>query len=204
MITSLSSTLHTEKEALSKVHSELKDDNMEMSASIVSKIEKLQAGLAIENQIMDKLAVKTEKAKVLSVQVAHANQQLDTLKTEKLVIKSCVADVNQYLQTLLETRDSLITVSIRQHLAEKLRLVFSILNRLKGVSALDALPKQGQKRRRCLVKNSRNQLVALISMKKKPNPNDSKGNEALGSKGKGNLIDDDEEEEDLSEEAQLK
>lgn len=38
----------------------------------------------------------------------------------------------------------------------------------------------------------------------KPKPKDTNDNEALGSKGKGNLVDDDEEEEDQSEEAQLK
>ena len=67
VITSLGSTLQMEKEALSKVHSKLRVDNAEMSASIVSTIEKLQEDLAIENKTMDKLAMKTEKVKVLSV-----------------------------------------------------------------------------------------------------------------------------------------
>lgn len=41
VVTSLGATLKMEKEALSKVHSELRVDNAEISASIISKIEKL-------------------------------------------------------------------------------------------------------------------------------------------------------------------
>lgn len=47
-----------------------------MVASIVSKIEKLQADLAIENSIMDKLSIKTEKVKVLSAHLSHDNAKL--------------------------------------------------------------------------------------------------------------------------------
>lgn len=63
VITSLRMTLHHEKEALMKVCTDLRVDNAEMSASIVSKIEKLQADLDIENNIMDQLVVKTKKRK---------------------------------------------------------------------------------------------------------------------------------------------
>ena len=76
VITNLGNRLQTEKEALSKVRVELRVDNMEMSASIVSKIEKLQTDLATENKIMDRLAVKTKKVKVLSVQLANATNSL--------------------------------------------------------------------------------------------------------------------------------
>lgn len=60
---------------------------MEMSGTIVSMIEKIQADLAMENKIVDKQATKTEKVKVLNVQHASANNQIDELKSEKAVIK---------------------------------------------------------------------------------------------------------------------
>lgn len=77
-----------------------------MIASVVSKIEKLQVDLAIENPLMDKLAIKTEKVKVIFTHLSHVNAQVDELKFEKDVMKRVVADVNQNLQTLVETRDS--------------------------------------------------------------------------------------------------
>lgn len=68
-----------------------------MTTSVVSKIDKLQADLAIVNSLMDKLAVKTEKIKVLSAHLSHANAQIGELKSNMAVMKSSVADVNQYL-----------------------------------------------------------------------------------------------------------
>ena len=41
---------------------------------VVTKIEKLHDDLAVENVLMDKLAVKTEKVKVLSVHLSHADK----------------------------------------------------------------------------------------------------------------------------------
>lgn len=131
VITSLATTLQLEKEALFKVRSDLKVDNAEMSASIVSKIEKLMEDLTTENNIMDQLAVKTKKAKVLSVKLSHANKQIGDLNTDNNVLKSCVLDVNQYFQNLVETRDSFLMVSVHQHLADKLKPVFSLLKTLK-------------------------------------------------------------------------
>lgn len=68
-----------------------------MSASVVSKIEKLQADLAIENKIMDQLAQKTEKIKVLSTKLNYTNSHLDYLENERTIVKSCIYDVNQFL-----------------------------------------------------------------------------------------------------------
>lgn len=65
-----------------------------MTSSIVSKIEKLQADLATENAIMDKLSIKTEKVKVLSTKLSYATKHLDDLASEKAVIKSRVSDIN--------------------------------------------------------------------------------------------------------------
>lgn len=50
----------------------------------------------MENKIMDKLTVNTKKVKVLSVHLENANQQLDALNSDNVVIKSCVANVNLF------------------------------------------------------------------------------------------------------------
>ncbi|CAI9294471.1 unnamed protein product [Lactuca saligna] len=85
------------------------------------------------------------------------------------MVKSVVTDVNQFLQTLIETHDSMLTISVRQHCADKLRPVFSMLDRIEGVLASSTLPKQGEKLRRYLEKKSRNQLVALMIVNKSRN-----------------------------------
>lgn len=69
-----------------------------MSGTIVSMIEKIQADLAMENKIVDKQATKTKKVKVLNVQHASANNQIDELKSEKAVIKKIM------LKNLISTR----------------------------------------------------------------------------------------------------
>lgn len=47
---------------------------------------------------MDKLAIKTEKVNVVSTYFSHANKEIDVLKSKQALIKSCVADVNYFLQ----------------------------------------------------------------------------------------------------------
>lgn len=62
VITSFGTTLPIEMEALSKVHSDIQTDNAELNTTIVLKIDQLQKDLATENNLMDQLALKTEKA----------------------------------------------------------------------------------------------------------------------------------------------
>ncbi|CAI9287624.1 unnamed protein product [Lactuca saligna] len=63
--------------------------------------------------------------------------------TRKVVFGICISDINEYLQRLLETHDSILTISVGQHLFEKLKLVFRLLNQLEGVSRSSVIPKQG-------------------------------------------------------------
>lgn len=116
--------MKAEKEALSLIRTEIKVANAELTSIVASKIEKLQADLATENNLMDKLAEKIEKSKVLSVNLQYANERVDDLEFEKTVVKSCASEINQYLQWLVETHDSLFIVSVRKQLSEKLQPVF--------------------------------------------------------------------------------
>ncbi|CAI9285847.1 unnamed protein product [Lactuca saligna] len=61
MITSLGSTLRTEKDHIENVCTGIKTNNTEFHSSISSKIDKLHEDLAIKNKIMHKLPIKTKK-----------------------------------------------------------------------------------------------------------------------------------------------
>lgn len=92
---------------------------------------------------MDELAAKTEKVKVLSVKLNQENRQIDELKSEKTVMKSCVEYLNSLLSNIIKIHDTLIPLTMKKHLADKLRPAFAMLNRLEGVSESTALSKQG-------------------------------------------------------------
>lgn len=85
VLTNLGTTLRSEKEALSRVHTDLRTDNAKMNASIVSKIEQLHNDLPAKNAIMDKLAQKTKKANVLSVKLHYKTKRLDDLESDKTI-----------------------------------------------------------------------------------------------------------------------
>lgn len=69
---------------------------------------------------MDKLVAKTVKAKILLVKIQYTNKHLDDLESEITVVKSYVSEINKYMHKLVEIHDSLLTVSVSQHLSEKL------------------------------------------------------------------------------------
>ena len=48
------------------------------------------------------------------------------------MVKSSVGTVHSILLHLLEAYDSVLTISVRRHLAEKLRPALDILSRIKG------------------------------------------------------------------------
>ncbi|CAI9261279.1 unnamed protein product [Lactuca saligna] len=179
-ISSLSTYLRTEKEALEKVLTNIKAYYSELNSSITSKIEKLQDDLATESKIMDALALKTEKVKVLTIKLDHAKKKINEHLSEKIVIKSCIAYVNALLSHIIETRDSMIMMTIKKHLAEKLHPVFATLNRLEGVSDLSSIPKQGE-----TLKKSKKEIPKPTAKPKSENepkdnvPSDSKGKEKL-------------------------
>ena len=95
---------------------------------------------------MDALDLKTRKVKVLTVKLENAEKQVSDLLSEKVSMKSCIVDVNGLVSYIIETRDSMITITIKKYIYEKLRLVFAMLHRLEGVPELSSIPKQGKKK----------------------------------------------------------
>ena len=49
-------SLKTEEKSLSDLHSDIKKENAELVTSLTAKVDKMQEDLAMENQVMDKLA----------------------------------------------------------------------------------------------------------------------------------------------------
>lgn len=111
-ITGLGFSMQSKKEALSSIRLEIQHDNYELNTFVVSKIDKPHKDLATENNLMDKVAQKTEKEKVLQVKLTYANKHLDDLESKKTVRKSCFSEVNHYLHYIVGTRDSLLSLGM--------------------------------------------------------------------------------------------
>ncbi|CAI9276624.1 unnamed protein product [Lactuca saligna] len=120
----------------------------------------------MESKVMDGLAVKTEKVEVLGL----------------------VSDI-------IDTKDSMITITVRKHLAEKFRPVFVMLHRLEGVSPQNSDLKQGGEGGSGVSRNEPPKDLAKPIVQKYP-----KGKEKLI--GQETIIDNDEDEE--PDEAKLK
>lgn len=144
-IDSLSKSLQAEKEKFDQVCSSLQTDHASLQTSIDSRLEKLQADLATENKIMDELARHTTLIKTQSVRLTQARREIDDLKSERVVMKSCVSDVHALQTNILDVHDSVLTITVWRHLAEKLQPTLDMLCRLEGVLEPIIAPKQGEK-----------------------------------------------------------
>ena len=66
----------------------------------------------MESKIMDALALKEEKCKVLDTKIQHAQQKVDDLLAEKAVTRSWISDINGLLSDIIETRDPMISITV--------------------------------------------------------------------------------------------
>nr|KAJ0221051.1 hypothetical protein LSAT_V11C200068880 [Lactuca sativa] len=72
-----------------------------------------------------------------------ATAELNDLKSEREVIRSSTPEVHSILLHLIKAHDPIITITIRRHLADKLRPALDILSRIEGVPVTGVQPKQG-------------------------------------------------------------
>ncbi|CAI9288313.1 unnamed protein product [Lactuca saligna] len=116
-----------------------------------------ESNIAKANEVISSLGstLKMEKAKLKQ---AHSGLEKDNVelnssissKIMKLqddlatmtVMKSCISDVNALLLDIIETCDSMIPITLKKHLSEKLRPVFTMLHRPKGVPESGSILKQ--------------------------------------------------------------
>ncbi|CAH1423775.1 unnamed protein product [Lactuca virosa] len=141
---SLGSLFKTEKTKLQEIRIGLKTDHESFQATISFQLSQLKDELVKESTLKDSLALKSEEAKVLSTKLKASEKQVLDLLSKKAVMRSCITYVTGMLSDIIETRDSMITITMHKHLAEKLRPVFTMLHRLEGVSDKSFHPKQGR------------------------------------------------------------
>lgn len=79
----------------------------------------------------------------METKLHYTTKKVDDLLVEKAVMRSCVFDVTGLLSDIIETRNHMISLTVKRHLADKLRPVFVILHRLEGISKMMSYPKQG-------------------------------------------------------------
>ncbi|CAI9271301.1 unnamed protein product [Lactuca saligna] len=106
----LGSMLKNEKINLEKIRSGLQQDHASFQTSLSSYITKLQDDLAMESKVMDALARKTEKVKLLDQKLQRSERQVKDLLSEKAVVRSCITDVTSLLSDIIETRESMISI----------------------------------------------------------------------------------------------
>ncbi|CAI9266753.1 unnamed protein product [Lactuca saligna] len=76
-----------------------------------------------------------------SANLEKMNKTVDASATVSM--KSCIADVNVRLLDIIEIHDTMIIITMKKHLYEKLRIAFSMLQRLEGVIESSSISKQG-------------------------------------------------------------
>ncbi|XP_052626913.1 uncharacterized protein LOC128133488 [Lactuca sativa] len=191
-ITKLEEAFAAEKQNFATLRQDIQKDNVALLSSLNERFTKLQDDLAMENSLLDELALKTTQLKTKNLQLSQANHEVNQLRSERDVVKSCVSDVHAILSNVLETHDPILTISVRRHLADKFRPSLGMLSRIEGVSETMVPPKQGGE--------------GLTSSSQPPptsQPEQQKTEHASGSgfkaKGKGTVDDSDEEEETITE-----
>ncbi|CAH1440022.1 unnamed protein product [Lactuca virosa] len=140
---SLGSFFKTEETKLQEIRTGLKTDHESFQATLPSQVSQLKDELLKETNLKDSLTLKSEEAKVLSTKLEALEQQVNDLLSETEDMRSCITDVTGMLSDIIETRDSMITITMRKHLVENLRPVFAMPHRVEGVSDQSFHRKQG-------------------------------------------------------------
>ncbi|XP_023769235.1 pectinesterase inhibitor 10-like [Lactuca sativa] len=136
-------TLQSECSKLEAARHAIEEENASLHAKVNERLTQLEADLAMENRIMDELDRRTVQLKLQLHKVHTTNTEINDLKSEREVIRSSAADVHSILLHLIEASDPLITITVRRHLADKLRPALDVLNRIEGVPVTKVQPKQG-------------------------------------------------------------
>ncbi|KAL7613861.1 hypothetical protein Lser_V15G06525 [Lactuca serriola] len=137
----LTSSLQAEKKHFEEARQSIKSDYTQLQSYVHTRLDELQADLAMENKFMDELALETTKVKTQALKHTQALKKNDELRSERAVIKISVGDVHSILLNLLEAHYSVLTISVRHYLAEKLRPALDILSRIEGVPETVVHPK---------------------------------------------------------------
>ncbi|CAI9269809.1 unnamed protein product [Lactuca saligna] len=141
-VENLQQSLQSERSNLEAARLAIEAANETLHANVNDRLNQLEAELAVENRIMDELDRRTSQLKMKNYKLRTATTEVNDLKSEREVIRSSAADVHSILLHLLEAHDPIITITIRRHLADKLKPALDILSRIEGVPVSGVQPKQ--------------------------------------------------------------
>ncbi|KAL7609583.1 hypothetical protein Lser_V15G13547 [Lactuca serriola] len=143
IIHQLATSVATELNSFASLRQTISDDNSAFRTTIEARLSKLQEDLAAENTLMDVLARKTTALKVKSIQLSNSQQEIESLRSEREVIKSCVSDAHSAISNILEAHDPILNYTVRRDLAEKLAPALALLSNIEGLLDFVSIPKQG-------------------------------------------------------------
>nr|KAJ0188056.1 hypothetical protein LSAT_V11C900503890 [Lactuca sativa] len=142
-VENLQRSLQSERSILEAARQAIEEANETLHANFNERLTQLEAKLAVENRIMDELDRRTAQLKLQTQKLHTANVEINDLKSEREVIRSSSTDVHSILLQLIEAHDPIITITVRHHLADKLRPALDVLSRIEGVPVTGVQPKQG-------------------------------------------------------------
>ncbi|KAL7598003.1 hypothetical protein Lser_V15G22322 [Lactuca serriola] len=143
IINQLATSVASELKSFASLRQSISDDNSAFRTTIEERLSKLQEDLAAENTLMDVLARKTTTLKVKSIQLSNSQQEIESLRSEREVVKSCVSDVHSAISNILEAHDLILNYTVRCDLVEKLAPALALLNKIEGLLDFVSIPKQG-------------------------------------------------------------
>nr|KAJ0206608.1 hypothetical protein LSAT_V11C500230710 [Lactuca sativa] len=142
-VENLQRSLQSERSDLEAARQAIEAANETLHANVNDRLTQLEAELALKYRIMYELNRRTSQLKLQTHKLGTANAEVNDLKSEREVIRSSAADVHSILLHLIEAHDPIITITIRRHLADKLRSALDILSCIEGVPMTGVQPKQG-------------------------------------------------------------
>ncbi|KAL7592851.1 hypothetical protein Lser_V15G34533 [Lactuca serriola] len=190
IVQKLAMFISTESKSFATLRQSISDDNSALRTSIDERLSKLQEDLAYDNSLMDALARKTTALKVKSAQLSSSQQQLDALRSEREVIRTCVSDVHSAIANILEAHDPILNHTMRRTLAEKLAPALDLLSKIEGLPSFVYTPKQGGEKEF----GSQPPPSSKAAHTTEPPPTGQAS--ALGVKDKGKKIAEEEDEDD--------
>ncbi|KAL7619172.1 hypothetical protein Lser_V15G03621 [Lactuca serriola] len=192
IVRQLAKFVSTELTSFAAIRQTISDDNSALRASIDERLAKLQEDLTAENSLMDVLASKTTTLKVKSTQLSNSQQQLEALRSEREVIKTCVSDVHAALSNILEAHDPILNHSVRRTLAEKLSPAMDLLSKIEGLPSFVSIPKQGGEEKKT---GSKPPPSSKATHTTEPPPTGQASGSGVKDKGK-NIAEEEDEDED--------
>ncbi|KAL7586079.1 hypothetical protein Lser_V15G41333 [Lactuca serriola] len=192
IVNQLATSVALELKSFASLRQTLSADNSAFKTTIEERLAKLQDDLAAENSFMDDLARKTTALKVKSIHLSNSQKEIESLRSKREIISSCVSDVHSAISNILEAHDPILIYSVRRTLAEKLAPALSLLSKIEGLLDFVSIPKQGGEKENV----SQPPPSATATQKTEPPPTGQASGSGVKDKGKKIAEESDDEDKD--------